>query len=527
MFLTQSRKTKRFTLYANISYENDMKFIVTLWLACVFLFSSEESFAKHFEIRSENFIITGDLKQKDGENLLRDLELFRKNVFKILGVNGAPELIPVQVYVTKNEKGMKAVTGTGGFGGMYTMTHNGPAFVLNGKAGFRRGDGARHIALHEYTHHIVSTYTELDYPRWYNEGFANYLATFEYKDATFRVGDVYNPYAYALKQKSWMPMTVVIGTMHTYPFNIGDTSKIGQQTQAQFYAQTWLATHYLRNEENYDGKLTDYVQRLNKGEQNIPAFKAAMGVTPEEFETELKTYFKKNKFNITRYKTTDQDIPEPVTRALTDKESELARLDSMRSFVFSPERKKTVIKAYQDYEEKYGQSAQTLAAQADLTAYLAQDKEDYVAARDLINKALELDPENIEANNIAALIIAHQYVRNMGGTKADVKLIRKYAAKVLRHNSQIPLANYSYALSYKDNYQPTENALNAAGFALDYYRDQSFIGSNLGLASILANGGKYEEAMPPVQRALNWSKDPGMRMSAQSLKKYIENESTR
>ena len=218
-----------------------------------------------------------------------------------------------------------------------------------------------------------------------------------------------------------MPMTVVIGTMDTYPFNIGDTSKIGQQTQAQFYAQTWLATHYLRNEEKYDGKLTDYVQRLNKGERNIPAFEEAMGVTPEEFETELKAYFENNKFNVTRYKTTDQDIPELVTRALTDKEAQLARLESMRSFVFNPARKDIVIKAYQDYEKKYGESAQTLAAQADLTAYLAEDKEDYEAARKIIDKAVELDPENIEANNIAALIIAHQYVRNMGGAEADVK----------------------------------------------------------------------------------------------------------
>ncbi|MDB2437310.1 hypothetical protein N9W89_01225 [Hellea sp.] len=504
-----------------------MRYIATFLLAWAFILIPDVSFAKQIEIKSENFIVTGDLRQKDGEALLRDLELFRKNVFKILGVNGAPELIPVKVYVTKNDKGMKAITGTGGFGGLYTMTHNGPAFVLNGQAGFRRGDGARHIALHEYTHHIVSTYTELDYPRWYNEGFANYLATFTYDDGTFRVGDVYKPYAYALKQKSWMPMTVVIGTMDTYPFNIGDTSKIGQQTQAQFYAQTWLATHYLRNEEKYDGKLTDYVQRLNKGERNIPAFEEAMGVTPEEFETELKAYFENNKFNVTRYKTTDQDIPELVTRALTDKEAQLVRLESMRSFVFNSERKDIVIKAYQDYEKKYGESAQTLAAQADLTAYLAEDKEDYEAARKIIDKALELDPENIEANNIAALIIAHQYVRNMGGAGADVKLIREYAAKVLKHNSQIPLANYSYALSYKDNYQPPENALNAAGFALDYYRDQSFIGSNLGLASILANGGKYKEALPPVQRAINWSKDPGMRMSAQSLRKYIKEQSVR
>lgn len=504
-----------------------MRFLAAFFLVLLFLSRPEVSLAKDIEVRSDNFIISGDVRQKDAEGLLRDLELFRKNVFKILGVNGAPEIVPVRVYVAKNEKALKSVIGVGGFGGMYTMTHNGPAFVLNGKAGFRRGGQARHIALHEYTHHIVAAYTELDYPRWYNEGFANYLATFTYKEGTFRVGDPHQPYAYTLRQKNWMPMTVVLGTMDKYPFNIGDTSKIGQQTQAQFYAQTWLATHYLRNEEKYVGKLTDYVKRLNKGERNLPAFKAAMGVSPEEFETELKAYYKKNKYNVTRFKTTDQDIATPTMRELTTQESDMVKLSAMRSFVFTPERRDAVIKAYEDYEAKYGESPESLAAKADLMAYNAKTKEAYEKARNMIEKALAIDPDNIEANKIAAMILVHQKGSGLGGTEGDMKQARKYAAKVLRYNSQIPLANYSYALSFKGRHNPPENAVNAAAYALDYYRDKGFMGSNLGLAGILLNGKQYHEALPPIQRAIIWSKDPGMRMAAQSMRKYIEAETAK
>ena len=491
------------------------------------LIRPEIGHAKDIEIRSENFILSGDVRQKDAENLLRDLELFRKNVFKVLGVNGAPEILPVRVYVAKNEKTMKAMTGVGGFGGLYTMTHNGPAFVLNGKAGFRRGGLARHIALHEYTHHIVGAYTELDYPLWYNEGFANYLATFTYKDGTFRVGDPHDPYAYSLRQKNWMPMTVVLGTMEDYPFNVGDTSRIGQQTQAQFYAQSWLATHYLRNEEKYEGKLTEYVERLNNGEQNFPAFEEVMGVSPEVFEEELKTYFKSNKYNVTRFTATDSDIVAPTMRELTSQEAELANLSAMRSFAFTAERRDDVIKAYETHETKYGESGESLAAKADLTAYNANTKEAYVKAREIIDKALALDSEHIEANNIAAMILVHQKGRGLGGTEADLKQAREYAAKVLRHDRQIPLANYSYALSFKDNYNPPDNALNAAGYALDYYRDKGFMGSNLGLAGILINGEKFDEALPPIRRAITWSKDPGMRMAAQGMRKYIEIESSK
>lgn len=485
------------------------------------------SIAKDIELTSENFVLTGDLRQKDGEGLLHDLELFRKNVFKVLGVNGAAEIIPVRVHIAKNEKALKAITGNGGYGGIYTMTHNGPAFVLNGKNGFRRGEGARHIALHEYTHHIVSSYSEWDYPLWYNEGFANYLATFTYKDGVFRVGDPYDDYAYSLRQKIWMPMTVILASMEKYPFDFSDRSKIGLQTQSQFYAQTWLAMHYLRHEEKYKGKLVEYVRRLNRGEKTIPAFEAAMGVTPEEFETELKAYFKKNKYKVTKFTTADEDIPAPALRILTDKEAEIARLSAMRSFVFTPGRSVTVIKAYEAYETEFGKSADTLLAKADLKALLARKNEDYEAARDLAEEALTLEPDNVEANVVAAAILVHQYGRGLGGRAADMKIARKYAAKALRHDSQMPLANYSYALSYKDSYAPPENALNAANYALDYYRDKSFMGPNLGLAGILLNGKKYEDAMPPINRAIIWSKDPAMRLSAQSMRKYLEREQGR
>jgi len=141
-----------------------MRFIYIFAFFCAGFFQADIGFAKAIEIRSENFIISGDMRQKDGENLLRDLEVFRKNIFKMLGVNGAPEIVPVKVYVAKNEKAMKYVTGTAGFGGVYTTTHNGPSFVLNGKHGFKKGGGARHIALHEYTHHIVGAYTMILMP---------------------------------------------------------------------------------------------------------------------------------------------------------------------------------------------------------------------------------------------------------------------------------------------------------------------------------------------------------------------------
>ena len=99
-----------------------MKFIAVLIFICSVIARPDIGIAKTVEMSSENFILTGDIRQKDAEGLLRDLELFRKNVFKVLGVNGAPEIVPVRVYIAKNEKALKFVTGVGGFGGVYTLS---------------------------------------------------------------------------------------------------------------------------------------------------------------------------------------------------------------------------------------------------------------------------------------------------------------------------------------------------------------------------------------------------------------------
>ena len=51
------------------------------------------------------------------------------------------------------------------------------------------------------------------------------------------------------------------------------------------------------------------------------------------------------------------------------------------------------------------------------------------------------------------------------------------------------------------------------------------MGSNLGLAGILVNGDKFDEALPAIRRVITWAKDPSMRMEALRMRKYIEAES--
>lgn len=481
------------------------------------------SHAKPIEIKSENFILRGDVRSKDGETLIRDLEIFRDNLFRLYGKTPKPEIIPVPIYAVKNEKQMTYVTGSKGFGGLYSTTLRGPAFVLNAKRGFGRKGSARHIALHEYSHHITASFVKEHFPIWYNEGYANYLATFSYKNGIFKIGEPHDPYAYALSEKNWMPMTVLLSSVKTYPFNRNDQSKIGQKTIQKFYAQAWLATHYLFTQDSMKGKLSDYMTRINKGDDPLKAFEEAVGMTPDAFETELKAYFKRNKFNVTQFTTEGAfDDIQMTTRELSERERKSYLLEARRAFSFNPKAAKATIAEYEKLDGDIGTDVKSLAAQADLKSSFSDDKEDLQDARDLAEAALALDPENIDANRVLGSIMVNQFTRQADSTKEDMIEARKYLRKVLADNINDPSANYYLAASYYQDNNIAHEGLRAARFAMDYYRDRNFVGSNLNIAGILANAGEYEQALTAVQFAKIWATEPGMRIQAQALKRYID-----
>jgi hypothetical protein len=57
-----------------------------------------------------------------------------------------------------------------------------------------------------------------------------------------------------------------------------------------FYAQAWLATHLLFNRPERAAGFDRYCKALEGGGDPIDAFKPAFGITPQEFEQELRRY---------------------------------------------------------------------------------------------------------------------------------------------------------------------------------------------------------------------------------------------
>ena len=297
------------------------------------LASSASAQAAGISITSENFVLKGDISEREGKRLVKELEIFRRSLFKMVGQEYQTEENPVKVFAFRNVNHFQSVVNNKTAAGVYRPTSNGAVFVLNAQGGFKEGSEARRVAFHEFVHHIIATYTGQKFPRWYNEGYANFLANFKIKKNKFIIGAPDSNYAWYVKNQSWMSMDVLIASVNRYPFISGSSLSSQKNMQHAFYSQSWLAVTYLQTHPEYARKSGEYLARVNKGEDSLEAFKASMGMTPDEFGEIIRNFSKKGVYKHYPFPI-DRDALNPYMdiQKLQDVEFNLALSEAIKLF---------------------------------------------------------------------------------------------------------------------------------------------------------------------------------------------------
>jgi hypothetical protein len=147
-----------------------------------------------------------------------------------------------------------------------------------------RADDARVILFHEYTHHYVLANNRTGYPAWYIEGIAEFLSTVEFTTTGVDVGKFTQGRAYSLLRGDWLEIEKFLDR----------PNRMTGEEVAAFYAQAWLATHYmmLGRPERATG-FDRYVKLLQDGGNVLTSFEPAFGITPAQFDKELREYKRK------------------------------------------------------------------------------------------------------------------------------------------------------------------------------------------------------------------------------------------
>lgn len=246
------------------------------------------------------------------------------------------------------------------------------------------------ILFHEYAHHVARTDTTVVYPPWYQEGFAEFLSTAEFTDTTANIGKFTTNRASWLANGNWLDIKTFLG---------GLPDRTTSDVVAQFYAQAWLATHYLFGEKTRAAGFNKYCAALQNGGDPLGAFEAAFGVTPAAFDKELRDY-KRKAINSWQFPDKPTDMASRVS---------LTRLESAADDILMP---LTYLKSQPDASEAERAIA-TIRAEAKkfpeslfanrALAFMEIWYGDLGAARTKIDALLVKEPQNSETLHLSGL----------------------------------------------------------------------------------------------------------------------------
>ena len=450
------------------------------------------------------FIVYGEDGQDKLLSAVRDLEALDGLLRRMSATTAPPSPVRLEVYLFDAPNRLRLVWPgiSPDIAGFYVAKPDLiAAFNDYSEAATDDDIDGRQVLYHEYAHHFMLHYFANAYPTWYVEGFAEYIATARFRPGRIEVGRVPQIRANWLGTGNLLPIEQILRGL--------DEGASSEDT-ARFYAQSWLAVHYLINTPARMTGFRAYVVALRGGGDPVTSFQPAFGITVREFDAELRRYKagRLNAYALTKPADTAADAITvtrlPVSadtlllldaRARMGRDGDAAVLSAVR----------TAVAAYPD-----DGFAQRTLARAEIGAGAPQD------ALPVLDAVLARTPEDAAALYLKGLALLEMSSQQ----GADAIALRRQARPLLgRANRLAPdnphtLFRYAYAAD-ADPHAGDEGALNVLLLAqqlapqVGYYR--------LNAAHALMWRDRYDEAAFMLRPLVFDPHDAGMAKLAKRM----------
>ena len=240
------------------------------------------------EISSGNFRIKSVLAEEETIELLRHLEVMRASLGDSNEISTYESQVPTIILAVDNHDDYVSIGAPDFSAGYFISDLRENAILIEHTAGSR----GIQIILHEYAHYLNKQSGQIRFPRWFEEGNAEYLSYSRVRDQAFEYGMAPQGHLASLNFMSWMPLATLLAT--------DDTSAMNSDDAALFYGQSWLMVHYLRSlpdaDQTLPASLARYARLASTGTPPSEAFSQAFAVDLEDFEQALLQYFLRKKF---------------------------------------------------------------------------------------------------------------------------------------------------------------------------------------------------------------------------------------
>lgn len=261
---------------------------------------------KWLDINGPNFRIMSVLGRERTVELLRHLEVMRASLGNVHEAPTHESSVPTIIIAVDNHDDYVSIGAPDYSAGFFVSNLRENAILIHDtddSAGIQ-------IVLHEYAHYLNKQSGRIRYPRWFEEGNAEYLSYSRVADHAFEFAMTPERHLAAMNFASWLPLRRVL--------QVNDVTALTEEEAALFYGQSWLLVHYLRSMPDADltlaEKLRTYSGMASDGASAIDAFEGAFGVEVVQFEQELLRYYLDKNF-VTRRVPVNTSLPGFTTRS--------------------------------------------------------------------------------------------------------------------------------------------------------------------------------------------------------------------
>jgi len=413
------------------------------------------------EASSDNFVIYAEEDEKEIRKYSDRLERYHSAMSWMLkSKTGKPSPSSrVTIYVVRSERVVRKLYGSGDnaryIGGFY-LPRAGGSLAIIPPIDITGADASQSelVLMHEYAHHFMYVNTPYWVPRWYGEGYAEFFSTARFeKDGTVGLG------LPAVHRGNELFRGKDVSIEQLLDSKLYRAKK--SQGYDNFYGRAWSLFHYLFTDVGRGKQLVDYLNRLNKGEAELPAATAAFGDL-EALDKALDTYVRQRQWNYLRISSNRITVGPITVRQLSEAEaaSMPIRIRSKRG-VDEKSAAEVVVDA-REVAAKYPDEPAVQAALAEAEFDAGNDEAAIVAA----DMALAKSPSNMTA------LIQKGYALSRMAEETDTpeawKAARKHFISVnkLENDHPIPLIYY-YSSFEKQGREPPKDALDGLEWALE------------------------------------------------------------
>jgi|GEM_PF-1648166 len=456
------------------------------------------------EFTSENFTVYSDRKAAEAKALLQDFERFRTAALAITGLPSIDETHRPQIFLFRRQRDYRNFEPDTQTAGSFRDTWLGPRMLVGAES--RLADASL-VLFHEYVHHLMRERSQLRYPLWYDEGFADLLAASLVGPRHVEIGLVHLWRQQDLERDGPLPIHSLLA-----PDKTGDN-----RYWSRYYASAWLLMHFLQlgpsnGETDYRAGMASYLLAVHQGADLAAAFEQHFGVTPAAMDARLKTYMEKKSLLAYRLEV------KPYKGPLRDRRlsaNEAAQL--LGDLAYRSGQQTTAL----EWLQKVDAREVTVARPFSLRAVIEQHQGRGEFAQHILGLALQRQGNDAYVLTNAAHLHWDKARLEPAGSVERVGQLEK-VARFARQALQLDPHNLEaghYLAQVARERDHVEQAIQVLGSL--YRQHATDVRLNLELAQLLSQSSQPQRALPYLERVIAWEHNHARRLQAQTLLKML------